>query len=62
MQQTIMEYSCVCVILSRGFMCNTACNYFRIWAGLSLRISVHDGTSKMSADKEYCCHQPLGQQ
>jgi len=29
-----------------------ACNYFRIWAELSLSISVCDVTSKMSADEE----------
>jgi len=29
-----------------------ACNYFRIWEGLSLSISVCDVTSKMSADEE----------
>ena len=28
------------------------CTYFRIWAGLSLSISVCDVTSKMSADEK----------
>jgi len=34
-------------------MCNyNACIYFRIWAALSLSITVCDVTSKMSADEE----------